>query len=52
MTDPGPTLPRPSHRRPDRGGGHGIFLVDQLVEHWGTRPEGAGKTVWADLSVS
>ncbi|MFJ7158766.1 ATP-binding protein [Streptomyces sp. NPDC101118] len=52
VTDPSPTPLHRAHRRPDEDGGRGIFLIDQLAAHWGTRPEEVGKTIWADLPVS
>ncbi|MFF4574053.1 ATP-binding protein [Streptomyces sp. NPDC001410] len=30
------------------GGGRGLLLVESLSDKWGVRPEGAGKTVWAE----
>ncbi|WP_405894646.1 ATP-binding protein [Streptomyces sp. NBC_00104] len=30
------------------GGGRGLLLVDSLADKWGVRPEGIGKTVWAE----
>ncbi|UUU33061.1 ATP-binding protein [Streptomyces sp. CA-210063] len=30
------------------GGGRGLWLVDSLADKWGVRPEGVGKTVWAE----
>ncbi|MDX6759703.1 MULTISPECIES: ATP-binding protein [Streptomyces] len=51
VTDPSPDPPRLRAHRPESVGGHGIFLVDRLAQHWGTRPHGRGKTVWATLSL-
>ncbi|MEU0007764.1 SpoIIE family protein phosphatase [Streptomyces sp. NPDC006314] len=33
-------------------GGRGLLLVAQLAEHWGTRHDRVGKTVWAEQSVT
>ncbi|MFI8497543.1 ATP-binding protein [Streptomyces sp. NPDC085524] len=51
VTDPSPDPPRLGEHRPDAIGGHGLFLVDRLTVNWGTRQEGSGKTVWADLPL-
>ncbi|MFE5623436.1 ATP-binding protein [Streptomyces virginiae] len=51
VTDPSPEPPRLRAHRPDSIGGHGVFLVDRLAQHWGTRPNGRGKTVWATLAL-
>ncbi|MEV7559357.1 ATP-binding protein [Streptomyces sp. NPDC089795] len=51
VTDPSPDLPQLRAHRPDSIGGHGIFLMDRLAQHWGTRPNGRGKTVWATLAL-
>ncbi|MFG2342012.1 ATP-binding protein [Streptomyces yangpuensis] len=51
VTDPSPEPPRLRTHRPDSVGGHGIFLVDRLAQHWGSRPNGRGKTVWATLVI-
>ncbi|MFF4382983.1 ATP-binding protein [Kitasatospora sp. NPDC001547] len=44
-----PTLNSPS---PDDEHGRGLFLVNELAEHWGCtdRPGGIGKLVWALIS--
>ncbi|MFB8396158.1 ATP-binding protein [Streptomyces yangpuensis] len=52
VTDGSPTPPRLGEHRAERIGGHGVFIVDCLAQCWGTRPEGEGKTVWADLALS
>ncbi|MFE5720598.1 ATP-binding protein [Streptomyces erythrochromogenes] len=51
VTDPSPVSPRLGEHRPDTIGGHGIFLIDRIALRWGTRPDGTGKTVWADLAL-
>ncbi|MFE5620535.1 ATP-binding protein [Streptomyces virginiae] len=51
VTDPSPDPPRLREHRPDSIGGHGVFLIDRLAQHWGTRPNGGGKTVWATLPI-
>lgn len=45
---------RPAPRTPHqagRPGGHGMFIVQRLCLDWGVErdPDGAGKTVWAEL---
>ncbi|MFD7138065.1 ATP-binding protein [Streptomyces sp. NPDC059919] len=52
VTDRTPTPPRLVHHRPDTIGGHGVFIVHRLALRWGTRAEGTGKTVWADLRLA
>ncbi|MCF3181431.1 ATP-binding protein [Streptomyces polychromogenes] len=49
VTDPSPDPPRLGEHRPGAVGGHGLFIIDRLSFNWGTRSEGSGKTVWADL---
>ncbi|MFC9816994.1 ATP-binding protein [Streptomyces virginiae] len=51
VTDPSPDPPHLRPHRPDSVGGHGIFLIDRLAQHWGSRPNGRGKTVWATLAL-
>ncbi|MET8701978.1 ATP-binding protein [Kitasatospora sp. NPDC004723] len=46
--------PVPPRLRPPAGpgqpGGHGLRVVDRLARAWGSRPEGAGKSVWLEVS--
>ncbi|CAL9329325.1 hypothetical protein SUDANB120_00038 [Streptomyces sp. enrichment culture] len=51
VTDSSPLPPRLREHRPGAVGGHGLFLVDRLTSHWGSRPGGGGKTVWARLPL-
>ncbi|WP_051807172.1 ATP-binding protein [Streptomyces sp. NRRL F-2664] len=51
VTDPSAAPPRLREHRPGSIGGHGLFLVDRLARQWGWRPNGRGKTVWADLDL-
>lgn len=46
----GKPAPRDPHQ-PGRPGGHGMFIVQRLCLDWGVErdPDGAGKTVWAEL---
>lgn len=48
----GAPAPRTPHR-PGRPGGHGMFIVQRLCLDWGVvrNPDGAGKTVWAELAA-
>jgi anti-sigma regulatory factor (Ser/Thr protein kinase) len=38
-------------RSPDRFGGRGLILVDQLTASWGVRYHSRYKTVWAELPL-
>jgi hypothetical protein len=50
VVDGSAVVPRLSGRRdPARPGGHGLLVVDRLASRWGTRPEGAGKSVWLEV---
>ncbi|MFE3286234.1 ATP-binding protein, partial [Streptomyces sp. NPDC059233] len=51
VTDPSPEPPHMGEHRPHAIRGHGLFIVDRLTLSWGSRREGAGKTVWADLPL-
>ncbi|NBM20975.1 ATP-binding protein [Streptomyces sp. GC420] len=54
VTDRGPGRPEPrTPHRAGRPGGHGMFIVQRLSMDWGVvrLQEGAGKTVWAELSA-
>ncbi len=44
----------PVHRQPDPldDGGHGIQLVADLADQWGTELREDGKTVWFEIDVS
>jgi len=48
----GTPAPRTPHRA-GRPGGHGMFIVQRLCLDWGVvrNPDGAGKTVWAELAA-
>ena len=48
----GSPSPRTPHRA-GRPGGHGMFIVQRLCLDWGVvrNPDGAGKTVWAELAA-
>jgi anti-sigma regulatory factor (Ser/Thr protein kinase) len=41
-------VPRTPHD-PIRPGGHGLYIVQQLSERWGTAPCDDGKTVWVEI---
>ncbi|KAF4410775.1 MULTISPECIES: ATP-binding protein [Streptomyces] len=47
----GAPAPRTPHNA-GRPGGHGMFIVQRLCREWGVvrNPDGAGKTVWAELA--
>jgi two-component sensor histidine kinase len=49
VDDAAPTQPRT--RTPDRHGGRGLVLVDQLAASWGVQRAAQHKTVWAELTL-
>ncbi|CAL9571164.1 hypothetical protein SUDANB176_04842 [Streptomyces sp. enrichment culture] len=51
VSDPLPDFPHERVARPDDEGGRGLQLLDSTSRRWGTRPGGAGKTVWFELAV-
>ncbi|MFJ8194187.1 SpoIIE family protein phosphatase [Streptomyces sp. NPDC096094] len=48
VADTGHTSPHLRHSGEDDEGGRGLFIVAQLVQRWGTRYSGAGKTIWTE----
>ncbi|MEV6001874.1 ATP-binding protein [Streptomyces griseomycini] len=51
VSDPLPEFPHERVARPDDEGGRGLQLLESTSRRWGTRPGGAGKTVWFELAV-
>jgi anti-sigma B factor antagonist len=53
VADPGGgTIPHVVDRTPERPGGPGLVLVDQLSDRWGVERDGAGATsVWCELTI-
>ena len=49
VSDSGDELPALQPPDPDRIGGLGLRIVDQLCTAWGVAPFPGGKTVWATL---
>jgi anti-sigma regulatory factor (Ser/Thr protein kinase) len=49
VTDSGPELPHVQPIDPDRVGGVGLHIVQEVAAHWGVSPFPGGKTVWATL---
>ena len=49
VTDEGPELPELQPVDPDRIGGIGLRIVDELSSTWGVAPFPGGKTVWSAL---
>lgn len=41
----------PLPKAPDRTGGRGLVLVDQLTSAWGVEHHPDGKTVWAEVAL-
>ncbi|WP_051712145.1 ATP-binding protein [Streptomyces sp. NRRL S-350] len=54
MHDAGAGRPSVRAAAPDDECGRGLFLVNELAEHWGCRPRpgGVGKFVWALVAPS
>lgn len=51
VADPSPALPTMADPEPFAESGRGLHIVAELSETWGhSRPEAAGKTVWARLA--
>ncbi|KUL36417.1 ATP-binding protein [Streptomyces regalis] len=44
-----PGEPHPLAARPEEEHGRGLLLIDALCHTWGTREQGSGLVVWADL---
>lgn len=51
VSDPLPDPPRRRAARPYDESGRGLELVAIASRRWGTRPSGAGKTVWFELAL-
>ncbi|MET9258300.1 ATP-binding protein [Streptomyces sp. NPDC048182] len=51
VSDPLPDPPRERVARPGDESGRGLYLVASSARRWGTRPGGAGKTVWFELAL-
>jgi anti-sigma regulatory factor (Ser/Thr protein kinase) len=51
VSDPIPGFPRERIAAPEDESGRGLQLVAHSSRRWGTRPGGAGKTVWFELAV-
>jgi two-component sensor histidine kinase len=49
VDDASPVMPR--KRTPDRTGGRGLVLVDQLATGWGVDRYDGHKTVWAEFAL-
>ncbi|MDQ2649406.1 MAG: ATP-binding protein [Actinomycetota bacterium] len=49
VEDTDPTPPVRRRPQPTRPGGRGIVILEELSNHWGVRPTGAGKSVWFEL---
>ena len=52
VVDPGTDFAPPAEPSPgDTSGGWGLFLVDQIAEHWGVSPAPTGTCVWFEMPV-
>ena len=51
VTDSGDELPAMLPVDPERIGGLGLRIVDQLASAWGVAPFPGGKTVWATIAA-
>ncbi|MEU0895261.1 ATP-binding SpoIIE family protein phosphatase [Streptomyces massasporeus] len=52
VSDGGNTAPHLRRARTYDEGGRGLLLVAQLTERWGTRQSAAGKTIWAEQTLT
>ncbi|MFG3717509.1 SpoIIE family protein phosphatase [Streptomyces massasporeus] len=52
VSDGGNTAPHLRRARTYDEGGRGLLLVAQLTERWGTRQGAAGKTIWAEQTLT
>lgn len=52
VSDDADTAPHLRHARLQDEGGRGLFLVASLSQHWGTRYEATGKTIWAEQDLT
>ncbi|WP_338894500.1 SpoIIE family protein phosphatase [Streptomyces sp. TG1A-60] len=51
VSDASSTSPHLRRARTFDEGGRGLLLVAQLTDRWGSRPSGAGKTIWAEQAL-
>ncbi|MBZ3905727.1 SpoIIE family protein phosphatase [Streptomyces griseiscabiei] len=51
VSDASSTSPHLRRARQFDEGGRGLLLVAQLTDRWGSRPSGAGKTIWAEQAL-
>nr|BEK63099.1 ATP-binding protein [Kitasatospora purpeofusca] len=52
VSDTSPLLPAPRRpHRPGLPGGHGLYIVQQASDRWGSVPHERGKTVWAEIDA-
>ncbi|MEV7180075.1 ATP-binding protein [Kitasatospora sp. NPDC093679] len=51
VTDTSPAEPRILAVEPGEPHHRGLRIVDHIAHAWGHRPEGVGKTVWAELHL-
>ncbi|WNZ06871.1 SpoIIE family protein phosphatase [Streptomyces sp. 11x1] len=51
VSDASSTSPHLRRARSLDEGGRGLLLVAQLTDRWGSRPSGAGKTIWAEQAL-
>jgi anti-sigma regulatory factor (Ser/Thr protein kinase) len=51
VTDASPALALMAPTPWNGTSGRGLLIVDKLAKLWGSRPCGAGKTVWAEIQV-
>ncbi len=51
VSDTSSTSPHLRYAATEDEGGRGLFLVSQLVQHWGTRYTPEGKIIWAEQAL-
>ena len=50
VSDQSPEAPRVRDVAPDDVSGRGLQMVEALADAWGVEPDGAGKTIWFEVS--
>jgi DNA-binding NarL/FixJ family response regulator len=51
VRDDDPSMPRPRRPDPNKAGGRGMVLLDELATTWGADPDDDGKVVWFEIDL-